>query len=107
MYTGTARTRSYKLAPPEGESEYGSELMKSWMWDFALVEKVKKHDEHIPADVPEAMRNDPNLILDSDDLTKDGFESSVDDESVVVRATVVNGVVTYHTLPSSGRRASA
>lgn len=89
----TARTRSYKLAPPEDNSKYGAMVLQSWMWDRNTIFSVKNVEDHVPQTVLDAMRNDENLLLDSDDLTKDGFETVIDQESVVCRASITNGQV--------------
>ena len=76
----TARTRSFKLTPPEGNSKYGANVLQSWMWDRSTIFGIKNVEDHVPQEVLNAVRNDENLILDSDDLTKDGFETVMDQE---------------------------
>jgi hypothetical protein len=92
----TAKVRSYKLAPPESSSKYGAQVLQSWMWDYETIKNVANHADHIPPHHLEAMRSDPNLLVDSDDLTKDGFEAHLDEESVLCRASVFQGDVTYY-----------
>ena len=89
--TRTARTRSYKLAPPDDDSAYGGFLLQSWMWNRDTVFAIRNLEDHVDGQILDAMRNNPNLLLDSDDLTRDGFESAVSEESVVCRARFVNG----------------
>ena len=74
-------------------------MLQSWLWDYELITKVTDHADYIPAHVLDAMRNDPNLLVDSDDLTRDGFEAHIGEENVLVRASVHNAVVTYHPPP--------
>ena len=76
----TARTRSFKLTPPEGNSKYGANVLQSWMWDRSTIFSIKNVEDHVPQEVLNAVRNDKNLILDSDDLTKDGFETVMDQD---------------------------
>ena len=96
----TARTRSYKLAPPDGDSKYGAFLLQSWMWNRDTVFATRNLEDHVNGQILAAMRNNPNLLLDSDDLTRDGFESAVSEESVVCRARFVNGYP-YLDVPSN------
>jgi len=44
----TARTRSYKLAPPEDNSKYGAMVLQSWMWDRNTIFSVKNVEDHVP-----------------------------------------------------------
>ena len=46
-------------------------VLQSWMWDRNTIFSVKNVEDHVPQTVLDAMRNDENLLLDSDDLTKD------------------------------------
>jgi len=86
IQAGKAPSRLQRLFMYEDDDDDGGEerlmLEQNWFWNYKMIAKVPKYDEHIDEAVLEEMRLDPRKYLEGDLSTCEEFEALVSDASV-------------------------